>query len=172
MADGTFAVLTLALGLWDMANNYCPTGGCLERNEVQSHHSLSLGNAYFQGEKTATEVYYRRDTGTAHGPFQMVYGVSVTDQGSTWAGLGHAWTRTNWAGNAYVQLHAMTGLYLKGEGPDLGGPIEFRSGIELGYENRKGWRYAVSYNHRSNAGIYDENPGVETVNFKISMPLR
>ena len=37
----------------------------------------------------------------------------------------------------YAQLHAMPGLYADNGGFDLGGPMEFRSGIELGYENRE-----------------------------------
>ena len=71
----------------------------------------------------------------------------------------------------YTELHAMTGLYFDNGGFDLGGPIEFRSGIELGYETRHGWRMALLYDHRSNAGIYEDNPGIETVQVKVSIPL-
>ena len=66
----------------------------------------------------------------------------------------------------------MTGLYRAGDGLDLGGPIVFRSGIEAGWENRRGWRFGLGFDHRSNAGIYDENPGVETVHLRVSIPTR
>ena len=172
MADGTFAVLTLALGLWDMSQNHCPNAGCLARNDVPSFTSLSGGQVYFQDEAISEEIYIRRDTSIAHGPFQTIYGLSTTTDGDAWAGLGHAYTMTDRSERAYVQLHAMTGLYMQGDGPDLGGPIEFRSGIEFGYENKSGWRFALSYDHRSNAGIYENNPGIETVQFRVSAPIR
>ena len=59
----------------------------------------------------------------------------------------------------------MPGLYFEATVDLISGhEIEFRSGIEVGYQNRNGWRYAMSYDHRSNTGIYGgENPGVETV---------
>ena len=96
--------------------------------------------------------------------------------GSRWGNAARtsAFTWDTFIGKSpfYTELHAMPGLYAAGDDFDLGGPIEFRSGIEFGYESRGGWRYALSYDHRSNAGIYDDNPGVETVQFRVSMPLR
>jgi len=53
----------------------------------------------------------------------------------------------------------------------LGGPVNFRSGIEIGMETRTGVRYALSYDHRSNLDFYGSNPGVETVQFRVSIPL-
>jgi hypothetical protein len=62
----------------------------------------------------------------------------------------------------------MPGVYIQGDGNDLGGWFEFRSGIEIGYEAQSGVRYGLSLDHRSNAGIYDENPGLETLQFRVS----
>ncbi|WP_435311376.1 acyloxyacyl hydrolase [Primorskyibacter sedentarius] len=170
MADGTFAVLGLALGLWDMSQNHCPNQGCLAYNQVPSHTAISAGSVYFQDERVDEEIYLRRDTRTAHGPFQLIYGISVTGDGDAWAGLGHAYTMSNASQSAYMQLHAMTGLYLQGDGPDLGGPIEFRSGIEFGLQARSGARFGLAYDHRSNAGIYDSNLGLETIQLRVSIP--
>jgi hypothetical protein len=110
----------------------------------------------------------RRDTSLAYGPFQVIYGLSLTDDNDGWIGVGQSWDTTFGAG--YLEFHAMPGLYVQGDGVDLGGPIEFRSGVELGYEARNGMRIGLGYDHRSNAGIYDSNMGLETVHLRVSIP--
>ncbi len=49
---------------------------------------------------------------------------------------------------------------------------EFRSALELGYEwaNRK--RLALAIYHLSNAGLYDRNPGSNSLILTYSFPLR
>lgn len=59
-----------------------------------------------------------------------------------------------------------------GDSEDLGGAIEFRSGIELGYQFENLHRVGVAFNHISNASIYDRNPGAETLLVNWSIPLR
>ena len=113
----------------------------------------------------------RRDTKVAHGPFQNVYGLSISDTGDVWAGIGHAYTIDTPIERLDVQLHAMTGLYSRGTGVDLGGPIEFRSGIEVAYHLENGMRLGLGWDHRSNLEIYARNPGVEMVHLRLSIPL-
>ena len=172
ISDGTFAVIGAVFGLLDMAYNHCPNDGCLAKNEVQSYVSASVGETYFQERHQSEEIYIRRDTGIAHGPFQTIWGLSATEDGELWAGIGHAWTQPYFNRRGYIQLHAMTGLYEKGDGIDLGGPIEFRSGIEIGYQARNGTRMGFGFDHRSNAGIYSQNPGLETIHFRVSIPTK
>ncbi len=50
-------------------------------------------------------------------------------------------------------------LYEEGSGRDLGGAIEFRSGIELSRASGDRGRLGLAFYHLSNAGIYDRNPG-------------
>src|SRR6056297_749749 len=119
ITDGTFAVVGLVAGLIDMGTNHCPNDGCLAKNEVPAYNSVALGETYFQEAHQGEEVYFRRDTGVAHGPFQRVWGISATTDGELWAGIGHAWTQPFFNQRGYVQLHAMTGLYEKGSGVDL-----------------------------------------------------
>ena len=66
----------------------------------------------------------------------------------------------------------MTGFYDAGKGHDLGGLVVFRSGIDLIYETYSGIRYGLSYDHRSHMEIYPNNPGVESIRFMISVPLK
>lgn len=70
----------------------------------------------------------------------------------------------------YISPNFAAGLYGQGDGKDLGGAIEFRSGIELGYQMANRHRIGLSLNHLSNASIYDKNPGVETLIMTYSLP--
>ncbi len=68
--------------------------------------------------------------------------------------LGEKWTMTpQWA----------TGLYWANDGRNLGGALEFRTGIEL--TRRLGGRSRVGLliYHLSNAGLYEFNPGTESL---------
>jgi len=168
--NGTFAAIMMVLGLWDMSVNYCQTG-CFVEREVAGYTTYAIGETSFNDDPVGTEVYVRRDTKVAHGPFQNVYGLSISDTGDVWAGIGHAYNIETWVERVDVQLHAMTGLYSRGTGVDLGGPIEFRSGIEVAYHLENGMRLGLGWDHRSNLEIYSRNPGVEMVHVRLSIPL-
>lgn len=62
------------------------------------------------------------------------------------------------------------GIYEENDSKNLGGPIEFRSGVELAYEADNGTRLGVNFSHMSNASIYEKNPGSESLVFNISVP--
>jgi hypothetical protein len=54
------------------------------------------------------------------------------------------------------------GIYSHNEGIDLGGPLEFRSGLEISRALRGGRaRAGLLLYHLSNAGFYEHNPGTE-----------
>lgn len=169
--DGTFALLFAIVGLTDMGLNYCDTG-CLARAPEQERFSIAAGRVQFQEEFIGEEIYARYEMDHRFGPFQNAIGLSVTDTGDAWLGFGQMWTKDFADGRAYVQLHAMPGIYIQGDGPDLGFLIEFRSGVEVGYNFRSGVRLGVSYDHRSNADIRAVNPGLETLQVRVSIPLK
>ncbi len=173
MADGTFAGLLIVLGLWDMGVNHCGTeNGCLGRTEVTPRFAISAGEVLPRQAPITQELYLRYDLGHRNGPFGHAVGVSFGGNGELWLGYGQTYGRYLGNSPVFAELHAMAGVYADNGGWDLGGPIEFRSGIELGYENRNGWRFGLSYDHRSNAGIYSTNPGIETVQFRVSIPTK
>ena len=169
--DGTLAVLFLVAGLADMGINHCGNG-CLAESQTDKRVALSFGDVIFQENSIDQEVYARFDIGRKFGPFQPAVGASVTMDGDAWIGAGAVWTGELADTGVYTQLHLMPGLYSRGSGPDLGHTIEFRSGIEVGYEARNGLRYGISYDHRSNADISSTNPGLETLQFRVSIPLK
>ncbi|SLN10307.1 acyloxyacyl hydrolase [Oceanibacterium hippocampi] len=63
------------------------------------------------------------------------------------------------------------GYFHDGGGKDLGSEIEFRSQIELSYRFDDRSRLGISFNHISNAGIGDANPGTETLAITYAIPL-
>ena len=171
MAEPIWAVVVAALGLYDMGTNYCDTG-CLARREAVPGLSVSAGTLVYLDEPRSGELYLRRDTSLAFGPFGISYGLSVTSRGAVWAGAGIVHRIAIGEAGAYLETHFMPGLYLRGDGVDLGGPIDARAGAELGWEMESGVRIGLSIDHRSHGGIYDRNPGAETVQFRVSFPTR
>jgi hypothetical protein len=171
MADGTFAVLMLIAGLTDMGLNYCGTQtGCLGATPATPRAAVAAGSVIERQAEEAPEIYLRYDLGHRRGPFGQALGLSTGAAGS-WIGFGSTYTIPFGTGPVYAELHSMPGIWIEGD-HDLGGPIAFRSGIEIGYEMDNGWRAALSYDHRSNAGLYDDNPGIETVQLRVSVPLK
>ena len=55
------------------------------------------------------------------------------------------------------------GAYRQGEGPDLGGVLEFRSGIDLSRTLADGHQVTLFLYHLSNASLGRRNPGVEVL---------
>lgn len=172
MADGSFAVAMLVLGLLDMGRNHCGTDqGCLGVEDVTPRWSLSVGSTLPRRALEEYEIFLRRDLGIQTGPFGYSFGLSAAENGEYWIGFGPTWHHEFDNSPIYVELHLMPGVYFDNGGFDLGGPVNFRSGIEIGMETRTGVRYALSYDHRSNLDFYGSNPGVETVQFRVSIPL-
>jgi hypothetical protein len=63
------------------------------------------------------------------------------------------------------------GAYEDGDGKDLGGTLEFRSAIELGYRLDDRARLGLAFDHISNASIYNDNPGTESLVLIYAIPL-
>lgn len=172
--DGRLALLFFVIGLTDMKTNDCDTG-CLARTPAQEAISLSFGDVIFQDKSIGSEAYLRYDLGTSFGPFQPAMGLSVTDTNDVWVGFGATHTTRFWdrpsGTGGYAQLHFMPGVYAQGTGPNLGHDVEFRSGAEIGWQARSGLRVGVSFDHRSNGDISNVNPGLETLQLRVSVPL-
>ena len=173
MADGTFAALMFILGLSDMHANHCGSeAGCLGRSDTTPRLYVSAGEVIKRRARPGPEAYFRYDFPHTNGPFGNTIGVSISGRQETWIGYGQTYLMQSDAVPFKAELHAMTGLFDKGLGHSLGGPIAFRSGLDLIYETNGGVRYALSYDHRSHIGIYKENPGMETIQFAVSFSLK
>jgi hypothetical protein len=63
------------------------------------------------------------------------------------------------------------GAYEAGDGKDLGGTLEFRSAIELSYRLDDRARLGLALDHISNASLYNDNPGTESLVLIYAIPL-
>jgi lipid A 3-O-deacylase len=63
------------------------------------------------------------------------------------------------------------GYYAKGNGKDLGFPLEFRSGVELAWQFSDCRRLGLHFYHLSNASIGHKNPGEESLVIYYDIPL-
>lgn len=72
---------------------------------------------------------------------------------------------------AFVPNFAV-GYYRKGDGKDLGFPLEFRTGIEFAFVFKNQARTGCHISHTSNASIGRKNPGLETLNFFLAFPVK
>lgn len=97
-------------------------------------------------------------------------GLAATDDGAYYGyvGLNYDWNVVD--GLFFTPSFAVS-AYEDGGGKDLGGVLEFRSGVELSYRFPNEHRLGVAYQHMSNAGIYDKNPGAENLLVTYSIPL-
>ena len=57
------------------------------------------------------------------------------------------------------------GAYERNGDIDLGGPVEFRSSLDVSYALNNGVRVGASLYHISNARLYERNPGVNALVF-------
>ena len=167
--DGTLAVLFLLTGLIDMWMNHCDRG-CLKPVATVARNAISAGDLIFEANSIGAELYYRRDLPVSFGPFQPALGVSLDSYGDLWIGIGAVNAFHVWDSKIFTQLSFMPGLWIRGDGPVMGHPIEFRSGVDAGYENKAGMRYSISLDHRSNGDIVPINPGLETLQLRVSIP--
>lgn len=64
------------------------------------------------------------------------------------------------------------GFYWKGNGRDLGCPLEFRSAFEISYELQNKIRIGAQVSHVSNAHLSHRNPGFNCLTLNIAFPLK
>ena len=89
--------------------------------------------------------------------------VEYDDDEDFYVGLGLSvlWDATS---NIFVEGSLAAGYYdAGGDRPDLGGDVQFRSLIGVGYRISEVSRVSIAIDHLSNAGLEDVNPGRNAV---------
>lgn len=113
------------------------------------------------------------DPGWNLGPvgFGLGAGLEGDTEGDVWAGAGPTlvWPfAERWAVNGSL----MAGFYAVGDGgDDLGSDLEFRTRLGVSRSIAFPWRVGVAIEHKSNGGIGDINPGVETIFLTFGRPI-
>lgn len=72
----------------------------------------------------------------------------------------------------YFSPNITAGIYFKNGGKDLGFPIEFKSGMELGLRFKNMYRFSAQVSHISNASLGSKNPGCESLVLTLSIPIK
>ncbi len=97
-------------------------------------------------------------------------GMMITKQKSFFA-YGGFWFDWILRKHFLISPNFAAGFFSKGHGKTLGYPLEFRSGIELGWRFSNEVRMGVHFYHISNASLGHKNPGEESLVFSISFPI-
>lgn len=169
--DGTLAMIFLIAGLGDMATSDCKTG-CLAQSDAKARLSFQVAEVEFQGGIIGSEAYLGYDLGRSYGPFQPTIGASVTDLGDVWVGAGAKYVVSDlFDTGLFAESTLMPGLHFQSDGPDLGGNLQFRASLGIGYAFDSGATLLAAYDHRSNADTQPLNPGLETISIRYSIPL-
>ena len=100
-----------------------------------------------------------------------MFGISSTEKGSVYGYGGVHWDIPIVDKQLYISPNFAVGLYRAGDGKDLGGALEFRSGLELAYQFPNDHRLGLTINHISNAHLYRRNPGVEALLLTYSLQI-
>jgi hypothetical protein len=168
--DGSLAIIFLITSLTDMGFNDCPTAGCLEQDSATARISIQTSHIVFQERRINEEIYVGYDMDRSYGPFQPTFGVSVSGNGASWVGAGFKWTSEGIIdGPFFVETSLMPGYFYRGDGPDIGGHLHFRSAFGIGYQFDNEATLSVLYDHRSNADTQDLNPGLETIAVRYAL---
>lgn len=168
--DGTLAIVFAVIGLVDMVQQDCPTG-CLARSPEAERIYVQGAGVQFQTDWLGSEVVVGYDFDRAYGPFQPTIAASVTEQGDVWVGGGAKWRVQAGQTDFFYEGSFQPGIYVRGDGPDLGGKLHFRSALGVGYEFDNGGAVLVSFDHRSNGDLQRINPGLETLSVQYSIAL-
>ena len=100
-----------------------------------------------------------------------VLGAAATEDGAFWAYAGLRRPFRFGRGWRLTPGFAVS-LYEEGStGKDLGGPLEFRSSIELSHRFGRGSSLGLVFYHLSNSSIYDDNPGSNSLILTWAFPV-
>ncbi len=132
--------------------------------------ALGVGAFDFDHSKPAAEFRGEYRFGTGFYFIKPVVGAFVTSRGSTYTYGG---LRADFIFYQHYVLMpvAAVGLYTRGDGKDLGSPVEFKTGVEFAYRFDGGSRLGLAFDHISNAGLTKRNPGTENLLFMYSLPI-
>ena len=168
--DGRLAILFNLVAL--LGDGYEGEGWTVERADMEGLLTTSYGIVQYQSQNWGEELRFTQSF-KKWKRFNPVIDFSVTDKGGAWLGFG-LYQQFDLDINGtplFVGFTMVPGLYTQGEDVDLGFPVEFRSGVELGVRFDSGWQVSVSYDHRSNADLSHWNPGLETLQLRVSKPF-
>jgi lipid A 3-O-deacylase len=103
--------------------------------------------------------------------FRPMVGLTATAKGAfyAYAGVGLDFVIQD---HFIFSPNFAAGYYHQGGDKDLGFPLEFRSGLEVGWQFCSLYRVGVHFYHISNASLGHKNPGEESFVLFVSIPIK
>jgi len=145
-------------------------GAAPARADEPDFFAFSAGGYDVNDDQTAAEfrVEYRSDL--RFWKLMPFIGVAATTDAAIYgyAGLG---LDIYLGRRVVIQPNAAFVGYHEGNGKDLGGEFQFRTGGEIAWRFDDWSRLAIAFHHISNAGIYNDNPGTELLVLTYSVPF-
>ena len=138
--------------------------------EKPSFVSISVGAFDINDDKKAFELRGEYRSNIKIWKFTPIIGLSGTGDKGVYgfAGLG----MDLYFGRRIVLTPSASLVgYHKGDGKNLGGEFQFRTGGELAWRFNNWSRLGVGFHHISNASIYNDNPGTEILALTYSLPF-
>ncbi len=140
-----------------LAESFAVYGGIYDTKSSKENRASELGVEYRFAPLEVPKVTLR-----------PAIGITNTDEDSFWIygglRLDHALGR-RWM----ISPQFAVTLYEDGDGKDLGGVLEFRSGLEISYGFAEGPRVGLVFYHLSNGGFYSFNPGSNSLVLTVSL---
>lgn len=157
---GRWLVTTATLCLGLSAQAVCAEG----RSEI----GVDFGTYDTAGYEFIAEVGFEVRSRPHRWGLKFAGGVSGTEENAIW---GWAGLQRDFALSPRWSVIPGFGIavYEAGSGKDLGGPIEFRSSIEVLFAGAKR-KVGLLYYHLSHAGLYDNNPGSNSLVVIVRFP--
>ncbi|MCP3959524.1 MAG: acyloxyacyl hydrolase [bacterium] len=148
-------VMALAPGAEALADSLAVYEGIYD-TESKEDHTTELGVEYRFGPLEVSKVR-----------LIPAIGIAGTSDDNYWfyGGVRLDLELGRWA----VTPQFAVSLYQEGGGKDLGGPVEFRSGLEVTYGFAKGPRVGLLFYHLSNGILYNFNPGSNSLVLTVSL---
>ena len=142
-----------------------------EINVKDKQLNFYIGNFDFSDDKQkATLVGFQHqdenlNRNTFLGNVSPITGGFITENSAAYIYTGIEWN-IDMGGLIFTPSFA-PGLYHEGNGKDLGHLLEFKTEVQLSLELSPGSKLGYSYNHVSNAGLGDKNPGANSYMFNF-----
>jgi hypothetical protein len=163
----------LAIAFWLMSlasSDY--QGNTFSVKHADAAHRLTFSQGFLQsrGRTVGGEARITYSFDRILNRFNPVIDFSVGTGGATFIGAG-LYEQTDFSiadHDFFAGFSFIPGLYMHGNGFDLGYPLVFRSGMEFGFRTENGTQVSLSYDHRSNAGLGHTNPGIESIQLRVS----
>jgi hypothetical protein len=133
--------------------------------------AIGAGDIDFDHNHPAGEMRGELRFAQGYWNIKPLVGVFGTSRGATYVYFGLRYDFI-FADHYVIMPDAAFGWYHRGDGKNLGSPAEFKTGVEFAYRFDNAARIGIAFDHISNAGLTQTNPGTEQLLLMLSWPFQ